>query len=413
MGKAKFIFFPVLIIVLFSLSWFIVNRIPTDSLHRQINTITAPYRFDIGKWEIAALGQEINDLLTKEEPVSSYDTSIVISYFDNLAHIRWLESAITSIREGTMEGDGPGYEIELATLNQQNSDTTYRVEAVLKAQIINVLNEEGIYNPWQGSSGNEINFPPLEFILSKPPYLLVVSPRNRIERIRDITLLPDIDIADIEDIETRISDLDYSGLVIGVGGMATYPSYVTDNAGLKFVISTIIEEWLHQYLAFKPLGFLYILDLTGIRNNDDIATMNETLAGIVSDEIGAIVYERYYSSGESEPSISTPVESGFDFNKVMREIRRNVDAMLAQSEVEEAEEYMDEMRQYLLENGYYIRKLNQAYFAFHGTYADSPTSINPIGEELKQLRQETTSLKDFLDTVAKMTTRDELAESVN
>ena len=205
----------------------------------------------------------------------------------------------------------------------------------------------------------------------------------------------------------------YSGLVIGVGGMATYPSYVTDNAGLEFVISTIVEEWLHQYLAFKPLGFLYILDLTGVRNDDDIAAMNETLAGIVSDEIASIVYNKYYSSGEPQPSPPTLTEPVFDFNKEMREIRRTVDEMLASGEVQTAEAFMEEKRQYLLENGYYIRKLNQAYFAFHGTYADSPTSINPIGEELKQLRQESASLKNFLDIVAEMTTREELAESVN
>ena len=73
---------------------------------------------------------------------------------------------------------------------------------------------------------------------------------------------------------------------------------------------------------------------------------------------------------------------------------------------------MEQKRLYLAENGYYIRKLNQAYFAFHGAYADSPTSINPIGVEMRQLRERSDSLKDFLETVAEMTTRQELAESI-
>ena len=413
MGKAKFVFLPALIIILFSLSWLIVSRIPEGNLNRQINEITAPYRFDLGKWEVVALGKELGSLFTEGESVSATDTSFVTSYFDNLERIRWLESVINAIREGTMEGASAEYEEELAVLNQQNLEMIDKVEAVLKAQIIEALNEHGIYNPWGVYSGSEMLFPPLEFILSKPPRLLVISPRDRIERIRDITLVPEIDVTDMEDIEMRISELDYSGLVVGVGGMATYPSYVTDNADLKFVISTIIEEWLHQYLAFKPLGFLYILDLTGIRNDDDVATMNETLAGIVSDEIATIVYDRYYSIGETERSSTALTEPVFDFNKEMREIRQTVDDMLARGEVEAAEVFMEEKRQYILENGYYIRKLNQAYFAFYGTYADSPTSINPIGEELKQLRQDSTSLKNFLDTVAEMTTREELAESVN
>jgi hypothetical protein len=57
---------------------------------------------------------------------------------------------------------------------------------------------------------------------------------------------------------------------------------------------------------------------------------------------------------------------------------------------------MEQKRQYLDTRGYHIRKLNQAYFAFHGTYADRPTSISPIGRELKKLRNQSASLKDFL-----------------
>ena len=87
-----------------------------------------------------------------------------------------------------------------------------------------------------------------------------------------------------------------------------------------------------------------------------------------------------------------------------------VDEYLAQGEIEQAEEFMEQKRQYLVENGYYIRKLNQAYFAFHGTYADRPTSISPIGVELKRLRSQSDSLKDFLETAASMTSRQDLID---
>jgi len=90
-----------------------------------------------------------------------------------------------------------------------------------------------------------------------------------------------------------------------------------------------------------------------------------------------------------------------------------VDAYLAEGEIEQAEMFMEERRQFLISNGYYIRKLNQAYFAFHGTYADRPASISPIGQELKQLRSQSASLKDFLDTVAVMTSHQDLLELIN
>ena len=72
-------------------------------------------------------------------------------------------------------------------------------------------------------------------------------------------------------------------------------STVNSKASLRSTIEIVAEEWLHQYLAFKPLGFQYILDLTGISRDYDIATMNESLAGMVSEEIGSRVYEKYYS----------------------------------------------------------------------------------------------------------------------
>jgi hypothetical protein len=92
----------------------------------------------------------------------------------------------------------------------------------------------------------------------------------------------------------------------------------------------------------------------------------------------------------------------------MREIRIAVDDFLARGEIELAEQYMEQKRQYLASQGYHIRKLNQAYFAWHGTYADEPTSISPIGAELRELRDNSVSLKDFLDTVSHLTSRQDL-----
>ncbi len=48
------------------------------------------------------------------------------------------------------------------------------------------------------------------------------------------------------------------------------------------------------------------------------------------------------------------------------------DELLAAGKIEEAEAYMEARRQVFWDNGYAIRKLNQAYFAFYGAYADVP-----------------------------------------
>jgi hypothetical protein len=234
-------------------------------------------------------------------------------------------------------------------------------------------------------------------------------------------LQPDVTVARMEEIEARVDQLGVSSLVTGIGGLgATYPTFVSNDMTLRATIDAATEEWLHQYLAFRPLGFLYLLDLTGAAPNYDIARMNETLASIVSKEIGGLVYDRYYGGQPSAASPETQGKPGetqaapaFDFNREMRDTRKTVDEMLAQGRIEQAEHFMNERRDYLADNGYYIRKLNQAYFAFYGAYADSPTSIDPIGAEMKTLRQESPSLKEFLRTVSGMTNRQELADAAH
>ena len=249
--------------------------------------------------------------------------------------------------------------------------------------------------------------------MEKPPHLLVVSPRDRIESIREITLVQNLGLEEMGATEAEVDKLGVSSLVVDLGGLgATFPTFVTNDASLRFTIDTATEEWLHQYLAFKQLGFRYVLDLTGIARNYEIATMNETVAGMVSKEIGVILYERYYSQYENNRQNDT-TGSGFDFNREMREIRKAVDSYLSHGDIEQAEEFMEQKRQYLVSKGYYIRKLNQAYFAFHGAYADRPTSIDPIGVELRELRSKSVSLEDFLETVSGMTSHQELSDTLN
>ena len=232
--------------------------------------------------------------------------------------------------------------------------------------------------------------------------------------MREITLLQSISPEEIDDIEDKVDELGVSSLVLALGGLgATYPTFVTNEASLRFTIDAATEEWLHHYLIFKPLGFLYLFDLTGVSRNYEIATMNETLVGMVSKEIGSMVFSTYYS-GHADNGAYQNQEADADspFNREMREIRRAVDNYLARGEIEPAEEFMEQKRQYLASMGYHIRKLNQAYFAFYGTYADRPTSISPIGLELKELKSQSASLKDFLDAVASMTGRQDLIASL-
>ena len=70
----------------------------------------------------------------------------------------------------------------------------------------------------------------------------------------------------------------------------------------------------------------------------------------------------------------------------MRTTRLKVDTLLAQGKIAEAEAYMEAQRQVIVNHGYALRKLNQAYFAFHGSYAEGPSATDPIGPKLRALQ---------------------------
>jgi hypothetical protein len=296
--------------------------------------------------------------------------------------------------------------------SRDHKDTADSEEKQIEMRVREAFSSEGIYNPADKWLHMKITFPPITLFLGGPPHLLVVSPRDHVDNIKSVTLIPDMKPADIESIEFKVDKLGYSALIVDLGGMATFPSYVSNDADIHFILESTAHEWMHQYLAFTPLGFPYVLDQFGIWQNYDISTMNETVADMIGREIGDEVYQKYYASPATN-NVSAPATApAFDFNGTMREIRKTVDAYLANGQIDTAESYMESQRQYLQDNGYYIRKLNQAYFAFYGTYADSPTSISPIGQDLKTLRSRSASLKDFLDKVTGMTNTADLEASV-
>ncbi|MDO8637779.1 MAG: hypothetical protein Q7R34_16345, partial [Dehalococcoidia bacterium] len=85
-----------------------------------------------------------------------------------------------------------------------------------------------------------------------------------------------------------------------------------------------------------------------------------------------------------------------------------VDELLAKGQVKEAESFMEERRQFFAKEGYYLRRLNQAYFAFHGSYADTPASISPVAGWLRTIRGKSSSQGDCIRTVSRISSYEDL-----
>ncbi len=392
----------------------------SSSFEGQFNKIVRPYSFSLLNWEISTLYNDVRQKVFHAEPEDALTSQNVMHYFSYTVQLNTLKSDLNMVQAKKVQGDIDQYESKINEVQAQIDNLKPVVEQTIARQISETLANQGIYNPLN-NNWLHITLPPINFTLEKPLYILVVSSRDKIERVRgDITIDPDINTAQMEELESSLSKLNVSALVTQIGGLgATYPTFVVNNADLRFTINTAIEEWLHQYLAFRPLGFKYLLDILGISHDTDIATLDETVAGVASQEIGQLVYDRYYAQYEprAEPqantaSASAPVPA-FDFNAFMRETRLAVDAYLKQGQADEAEKYMEARRQILITKGYYIRKLNQAYFAFHGSYAYGGGSVDPIGDQVRSLRSHSPSIKDFIDSAAQLTSRDDLGKIIN
>ena len=177
---------------------------------------------------------------------------------------------------------------------------------------------------------------------------------------------------------------------------------VLDTAGLRYGLEVAAHEWVHHWLFFRPLG-------RNFQQSPEMLTLNETSATIAGEELGDLAYEALTGEAVERPWIRS-TDSLFDFAAEMRKTRLGAEEMLFEGAIEGAETYMEARRRLFVREGYNIRKINQAYFAFHGSYATGPGSVSPIGEQLQELRSRSGSVGEFLETVAQFGSYEEYLE---
>lgn len=370
-----------------------------------VGAVVAGYQFNFARWEVGAITRKLDQMVTSAPGSLSEEEkkAIVLDYISLIQQSSQLEQSIQQTYSTAEENSASAalpLRQELEELRQRQVEKQGLVETILEEQIAQILLSQDLETLG-------IVWPPVKFQFERLPLYLVISPRQEIRVKKGVYLEHGLDLDIREAIEEEIDEaFDVSSLTVGVGGLSAYPTMIMEVASLDFVAKAAAHEWVHGYLFFRPLGWHY-------EDSPQMRTINETVASIVGDEIGDLVIARFYpelapppvEKGEEQPQ-PEPAESEFD--REMQQIRLTVDQMLAQGDVEGAEEYMEEQRRFLVFQGYYIRKLNQAYFAFYGSYATSPTSVDPIGEALQRLRRESASLKEFVDAVAAMTSDGDL-----
>ncbi|MBI3738127.1 MAG: hypothetical protein HY258_03670 [Chloroflexi bacterium] len=139
---------------------------------------------------------------------------------------------------------------ELDKLYKQQNDLAPIAEAVLQGQVAQVASDWGLTTLGQP-------IPTILYHSSAVPDALIVSPRDHIEQVANISLVADITIDQQAALEDRVDKgMNVSSLVVPIGGVGVYPTMIMRTTDLTWLVSTIAHEWTHNYLELRPLGLL-------------------------------------------------------------------------------------------------------------------------------------------------------------
>ncbi len=349
-------------------------------------------RFSIARWEATTLlnkwlyhlGGPLHDAPSDDEALTRYfAASRAIGRIEREPH--------------QASGRAPQQAAELRRLRAERRRMENHVEAIIERRIATVLADEGLRTGLPGPLPSVV-WPPVDFELTAAPRVLATSPRDRIRLERSDLLSNGLTAEEAEAVEARAANDRRAAVVLPTGGVAAYPSIVDEAATYEDMVKTAAHEWLHQYLFFHPLGRRYY--------NSDLRSVNETVATIGGEGIAELVLARYPAPpGTGSPP---PPRADVDVRAALSELRREVEALLAQGRIEDAEALMERRRVELADRGVRIRRINQAYFAFRGLYATSGAAAGDLGPRLEAFRARTGSVGAFVRALRDVSSRAEL-----
>lgn len=394
------------------------DAIAFDRSLASLSNLTRWNEFNFVSWVTGSLLERIGSAAVGIERFISDEkqTELVERYLEESAWVEKLEANLQGLSADPALNTKPE---ALTTAQNKLSVEKRRLRGYSRVaeSILQNQSERSLLKMGFGVGGQVL--PPLLFKISDLPLNLIISPRDQIGTLKSLSLKAGMDSLEKEELEQRVfSHFNLSALVEPVGGLGAYPTMVMRTQSLNWLTEVVAHEWTHNYLSFFPLGVRYF-------ESNELRSMNETLANIAGKEIGRRTMLDYYpghlhlfSFAGREPAtvLAEGSAAPFNFRAQMRETRLTVDYLLEKKLVTQAERYMESRRQFFWENGYHLRKINQAYFAFYGSYNDTPgggaAGSDPIGPAVQQLRGKSPSLKVFVDRMKNLTSFPELIRAL-
>ena len=394
---------------------------PGDQVER-VRAFTRQIEFDYVTWTLDAWRIKLGQIgLGNTAYISSADQhQIVVGYLSLVDQILRYESNLndyyTNPDISDPESASRQIRQELYALYEQRMHVAPLAESIFQDQLSSVAAEFGLTLGGQP-------MPPVMYQSTPFPLALIVSPRDVIQQDANISIGPNFSVDQRAALEAQVDQaINVSSIVVNIGGVGMYPTMVAQTTNINWLAEVIAHEWAHNFLTLRPLGANY-------NSSAELRVINETTASIVGTEIGTTLIERFYPEFRPPPATASetaqssrpatpPEPPAFDYRAEMHETRLTADELLAAGKIEAAEAYMETRRQLFVENGYRIRKLNQAYFAFHGAYADQPggaagAAEDPVGSAVRTLRAQSPSLAAFLNYISWMWSFEQLQAAVD
>lgn len=392
------------------------SQVVLDGSLSSLDNISRWDRFNFVNWEISALVERFSSATMGLEHYidDEKQSEIVLTYINQIAVVEELERDLLELNSDPNKTKDSleilSVQEELERESQRMQNYAQVAESILQNQTERTLVEMGF------GVGGQI-FPPVLFKITDLPLNLIISPRDKISTIKSVNLNPGMDSLQKDTLEETIFEqYGLSALVEEVGGVGAYPTMVMRSRSISWLTEVVAHEWFHNYLTFYPLGIRYF-------NDDAMKTINETTANLAGKEVGRQTMFRFYPEYLGIPIFQfrkplTVSREGlvksFNYRQEMRETRQRVDYLLSIDRIEQAESYMESRRAFFWEQGYRIRKINQAYFAFYGAYNDTPgggaAGDDPIGSAVQQMRADNLNLKAFIDEIKRVKSFEELIE---
>lgn len=395
------------------------NGASDDPIWR-IRAFTRMKEFDYIQWTMDAWVQKNTQTALSAPRYLSVDEQrqVVLQYLDLVSKMDNILNQVYKIYTDPQEKNPAETARDLIRQYREYQRLEKRLgpmaEAVFQDQISYILNDAGLTVGGQP-------LPPVLYHVTPLPDALIISPRSVIRQDANISLSPGLTLPEKNELEEKVSkSQDVSALVVDIGGVGVYPTMVMSTTDINWLAEVVSHEWTHNYLTLRPLGLNY-------STTPELRTINETTANLVGNEIGKAMIARYYPEfvppppPETKPNDNQPSQPAsppkFDYNKEMHITRVAADELLKEGKVDEAERYMEQRRQVFWDNGYQIRKLNQAYFAFYGAYNDQPgggaSGQDPVGPAVQALRAKSASLRDFLNQISWVTSFQQLQKMID